>query len=202
MLKRDVGYKETGKLIRVWGLDVSGTCANPYQFISIDNNVWCFKNEGDQKSFCINPKSGELLEEFKTQLEEKYKPPYKNPFIKHKSEMFIDRGYSEERIIFQDGKFEEKLVIAKSEHSTESPDVLDNPEFNRFNNIRRLISYHGIGVGYDEERFFGFDIATGQKTWWIDRSDLSEDALIQIVDRNGVCISEGSVISCYRKPGN
>ncbi len=120
-----------------------------------------------------------------------------SPYIQYRSELSKEGDYLREKYIYTDDEFQERWVIAKRIRSIESEDENVTADAKLFGKIR-FSSYSG--VGFDDDTVFGIDTTTGQKTWWIDRSELSDDALIQIVDRNGVCISEGSVISCYRKP--
>ncbi|MEZ4813068.1 MAG: hypothetical protein R2883_06255 [Caldisericia bacterium] len=129
---------------------------------------------------------------------------YINPFVRIDVEMTLDNPDSAsnlEKIIYTEDFLSDKFVYATKKHLfKDTKEYLNSIEYKIFRCVFEQLFYHKILIGYDDEKFFGADIESGQKTWWIDRSELSDDALIQIVDRNGVCISEGSVISCYRKP--
>jgi outer membrane protein assembly factor BamB len=101
-----------------------------------------------------------------------------------------------DKVFFYDIKNDSLELIA--DYPDISSDTLLWSNFNfRF---RNKISRNKTEMGFDENYFFGFDVKTGERTWSINREDAGEDAIIQLVDHNGVLISNGSVISCYRVP--
>ncbi|MCK5743874.1 MAG: hypothetical protein KAH30_03990 [Caldisericia bacterium] len=118
-----------------------------------------------------------------------------NPFI-----LLRNSSITLAEINFYNPNNNELIDIAKISYSKRF-DPNYSPVSQNYENLSDYIRKDDIiRYGYNENRIFGFDMDAAQKTWWIDSEEAGEDAIIQIVDQNGVLISNGSVITCYGAP--
>ncbi len=64
--------------------------------------------------------------------------------------------------------------------------------------------YHVLGNMYveDENRFWGYDMDTHKKTWFIEKNGFSENTKVLLIDSNGVLVYDNKKLICFKKSEN